>query len=176
MKSNKFEMLLYAIATLAFLFLVPPLFLGLIPYKIITSKVEVYTFKIGAFRFIGTVPILVGIVTIFWCAWSLTFSGKASLWPGFPPGKLVVRGLYRYVRNPIYVGGICILVGEALLFESTNLFLYALAMFGFFNLLIGFDEYSLKQSFGESYEQYCKSVPRWIPRLKAFRGDTPKSS
>jgi protein-S-isoprenylcysteine O-methyltransferase Ste14 len=176
MKSNKFETVVSAVGSLGFLFFVPPVFLGLIPYKIITSKVELYTFGIGAFRFIGVIPILVGILAFFWSAWSLIFSGKAFLWPGFPPGKLVVSGLYRYVRNPMYVGGICILVGEALLFESTNLFLYALVMFGFFNLFVGFDEYALKQSFGESYEQYCKSVPRWIPRLKAFRGDTPKSS
>ncbi|UCE57155.1 MAG: hypothetical protein JSV31_25500 [Desulfobacterales bacterium] len=49
-----------------------------------------------------------GIFAFFWCAWRLTFSGKGLLWPFFPPGKLVVRGLHRYIRNPMYVGAICI--------------------------------------------------------------------
>jgi hypothetical protein len=66
MKADKLEILLFALATLAFLFLVLPLFSVLFPYKIITSEAQVYTFEIGAFRFIGTAPILVGIVTYFW--------------------------------------------------------------------------------------------------------------
>jgi len=176
LKSNKTETLLVALGAFSFLILIPPFVFFWFSYLIINSETQIYTFEIGAFRFIGTVPILVGILTFFWCAWSLTFSGKALLWPFFPPEKLVVRGLYRYVRNPMYVGGICIWVGEAILFESTNLFLIALAMFAFFNLLIGVEEYILKQPFGESYEQYCKSVRRWIPRLTPFRGDNSKVS
>ena len=60
MKSNKFEILLFALASLAFLGFVPAIFFVLIPYEIITSEVQVYTSKIGAFRFIGTIPIIVG--------------------------------------------------------------------------------------------------------------------
>ena len=176
MKSNKFEILLFALASLAFLGFVPAIFFVLIPYEIITSEVQVYTSKIGAFRFIGTIPIIVGILSFFWCTWSFTFSGKGTPWHFLPPEELVVSGLYRYVRNPIYVGGCLILFGEALLFASAGLLIYASAMFIFFNLMVHGEEASLRRKFGEAYEQYCKSVPRWIPRLKAFRGDNSESS
>ncbi len=76
----------------------------------------------------------------------------------------------------MYVGGICMLVGVGILFESTNIFIYALGMFVFFNLLIIIEEPTLKQSFGQSYVQYCKFVHRWIPRLKPFYGDISKPS
>lgn len=186
MKSNKFEILLSALASLAFLFFVPPIFFLLLPYKIITLKAQVYTFQIdvimdffpelATFRFIGTVPILVGILTYFWCTWSLAFSGKGTPWFFLPTEELVIRGLYRFVRNPIYVGACLILFGEALLFASAGLLIYASAWFIFFNFVVHGEEASLRRKYGESYEQYRKSVPRWIPRLKAFRGDNSESS
>jgi protein-S-isoprenylcysteine O-methyltransferase Ste14 len=176
MKSNKFEILLFALGTVGFLLFVPPLFFGLIPYKIITSQAQVYIFEIGAFRFIGTVPILVGIMTYLWCAWSFTFSGKGTPLHILPPEELVVSGLYRFVRNPMYVGACLILVGEALLFASAGLLIYASAMFALFNVFVYGEEARLRHTYGESYEQYCKSVPRWIPRLKPFRGDISKAS
>jgi len=176
MKSNKFEILLFALGTLGFLFFVPPIFFVLFPYKIITWEAKVYTFEIGAFRFIGTVPILVGILTYLWCAWSFTFSGRGTPLHILPPEELVVSGLYRFVRNPMYVGGCLILLGEAFLFASPGLLIYALAMFAFFNVFVYGEETRLRRTYGESYEQYCKSVPRWIPRLKPFRGYISKSS
>lgn len=176
MKSNKFEILLFALASLASLGFVLAIFFALIPYEIITSEVQVYTFKISAFRFIGTIPIIVGILSYFWCAWSFTFSGKGTPWHFLPPKELVVSGLYRFVRNPMYVGACLILFGEALLFASAGLLIYASAWFIFCNFLVHGEEASLKRKFGEAYEQYCKSVSRWIPRLKAFRGDNSESS
>jgi len=81
-----------------------------------------------------------------------------------PPKELVVRGLYRYVRNPMYVGILSILLGEALLFASQRLFEYAAVAFIFFFLLVVlYEEPVLRNKFGESYRQYCKKVPRWIP-------------
>ena len=93
MKSNKFDMLLYAFATLGSLFIVPPLILGLVPYKIITWEAKLYTFEIGAFRFIGIVPIIVGMLTYLWCAWSFTFSGRGTPTVILPPEEQVASGL-----------------------------------------------------------------------------------
>jgi protein-S-isoprenylcysteine O-methyltransferase Ste14 len=186
MKSNKFERLLSALASLAFLFFVLPIFFLLLPYKIITLKAQVNTFQIdvimdffpelATFRFIGIVPILVGIVSYIWCTWSFTFSGRGTPVFGFPTEELVVSGLYRFVRNPIYVGACLILFGEALLFASAGLLIYASAWFIFFNFVVHGEEASLRRKYGESYEQYCKSVHRWIPRLKPFRGYMSKPS
>ena len=169
-------MLLFALGTVGFLLFAPPLFLGLIPYKIITWEAKLHTFEIGAFRFIGIVPILVGILTYLWCAWSFTFSGRGTPLHILPPEKLVVGGLYRYVRNPMYVGACLILFGEALLFTSAGLLICASAMFALFNMFVYGEEARLRHTYGESYEQYCKSVPRWISRFKLFRGDISKSS
>ena len=88
-----------------------------------------------------------------------------------PPNKnLVVNGLYRHVRNPMYIGALLIALGEALLFQSKSLFLYALAIFGVcnFHILI-LEEPYLANKFGESYQQYRKSVRRWIPRMTPYR-------
>jgi protein-S-isoprenylcysteine O-methyltransferase Ste14 len=175
LRSDKANILIAALGTLLFLIFVLPFYVFL-PYTIINSETQIYPFEIGVFRFIGTVPIFIGVLTFLWSAGNLTFSGKGTPCHLNPPEEFVVRGLYRYVRNPMYLGGIIIVVGEALLFESTNLFIYALAMFAFFNLFIVVEEYTLKQSFGESYMQYCKFVPRWIPCLNGFQGDMSKSS
>jgi protein-S-isoprenylcysteine O-methyltransferase Ste14 len=111
---------------------------------------------------------LIGTAIYFWCAWDFTFAGRGTPAPIDPPKELVVRGLYRYVRNPMYVGILSILLGEALLFASWRLFEYTAVVFIFFFLFVTlYEEPILRQKFGESYRRYCESVPRWIPwRMK----------
>jgi protein-S-isoprenylcysteine O-methyltransferase Ste14 len=84
-----------------------------------------------------------------------------------------VQGLCRYVRNPIYIEILSILLGEALLFASWRLSEdTAVAFIFFFLIVVLYEEQMLRQKFGESYRQYCKDVARWIPwRLKNFDGD-----
>lgn len=99
---------------------------------------------------------LLGASIYFWCAWDFTFAGRGTPAPIDPPKKLVVRGLYRYVRNPMYVGVFSILLGEALFFESQRLLVYAAVVFFFFYLfVILYEEPILRQKFGESYQKYC---------------------
>jgi protein-S-isoprenylcysteine O-methyltransferase Ste14 len=79
----------------------------------------------------------------------------------------MVNGLYRYVRNPIYISWFLILLGEALWFRSLDLIYYLLVWMAFFHFkVILSEEPYLRATFGEAYEQYCRSVHRWIPRLK----------
>jgi protein-S-isoprenylcysteine O-methyltransferase Ste14 len=88
-----------------------------------------------------------------------------------PPKELVVRGLYRYVRNPMYVGVLSVLIGEALLFESARLFWYGAAVFLLFNLfVILYEEPALGRKFGKSYQDYRAAVGRWLPRNFKSRG------
>ena len=76
----------------------------------------------------------------------------------------------------MYVGGCLLLLGQAILFKSFGFLLYLAVLFLLFHLLVVFiEERMLKEKFGESYEQYCNSVPRWIPRLRPFRGNILKS-
>jgi protein-S-isoprenylcysteine O-methyltransferase Ste14 len=84
--------------------------------------------------------------------------------------KLVVTGLYRYVRNPMYVAVIGIILGQALLFADRRLLLYAalfwLACHAF---VVAYEEPTLRRTFGVPYAAFCAHVPRWIPRLSPWR-------
>jgi protein-S-isoprenylcysteine O-methyltransferase Ste14 len=81
------------------------------------------------------------------------------------PKRLVVRGLYRFVRNPMYVGVLTVLFSESIAFRSRRILAYAIVVFVFFNLMVMlYEEPALKRKFGKAYEEYLKSVPRWIPR------------
>ena len=113
----------------------------------------------------GGVFMLCGVAIYLWCAWDFTFAGRGTPAPIDAPRNLVARGLYRYVRNPMYVGVLSILSGEALWFWSQTLMRYAIVAFSFFYLFVVFyEEPILRAKFGESYRQYCAAVPRWIPR------------
>jgi protein-S-isoprenylcysteine O-methyltransferase Ste14 len=90
--------------------------------------------------------------------------GKGTLSPFDPTRHLVIKGLYRYVRNPMYVGVMIVLAGEALWFESLNMVWYAVLVFLLFNLFIIFyEEPYLRREFGEQYDKYKAEVGRWIP-------------
>ena len=87
-----------------------------------------------------------------------------------PHELLDIKGLYRYVRNPMYISGYLIIFGQALFFQSLDLLLYLSFWIVWFEIkVIFFEEPSLKKRFGETYEQYRKSVRRWIPRLTPYR-------
>ena len=170
MKSDIAEIIKAFFGTLGFLFVLLPIILIGIPYKIISSPNHTHFFNIGAFRYFGLVPIVVGGIIYFWCSISFVFSGKGTPIHSMPPKELVVKGLYRFVRNPMYLAGFLILAGEVLLFQSKGVFIYLLIMFGVFNfLVVGREEARLGKRFGESYKHYCKSVGRWIPRLTPYR-------
>ena len=151
------------IKTLIFTILFPGTITILIPYWILSTSSLPPT---GVLRYFGLLPIALGISIYFWCAWDFAFAGRGTPAPIDPPKELVARGLYRYVRNPIYVGIVSILMGEALLFMSWRLFLYAVLAFSFYFLLVlVYEEPGLRAKFGESYRQYCERVPRWLPRF-----------
>jgi protein-S-isoprenylcysteine O-methyltransferase Ste14 len=157
-----------ALKTLIFTILVPGAVAVLVPSVLLSSPGARGSMKLDGFRYFGLAGILVGALIYLWCAWDFTFSGKGSPAPIDPPKKLVVRGLYRYVRNPMYVGVLTLILGQAIWFECVQLFAYAGTAFVLMYAFVFFyEEPALKRKFGESYERYCEAVPRWIPGLKA---------
>jgi len=87
--------------------------------------------------------------------------------PVDPPRELVVRGLYRYVRNPMYLSVTVIVFGESLLTGSRALLVYWAIWFVAVNLFVmGYEEPTLRLRFGESYERYAREVRRWLPRVR----------
>lgn len=110
---------------------------------------------------------ILGVLIIVQCCADIIRRGRGT--PAFvdPPKELVVAGLYRYVRNPIYVGAMLFQVGFILWFGSALAIVYALLFFLGFNVLILIvEEPILRNQFGAAYEEYCRRVPRWVPKLR----------
>ena len=156
-----------ALKTITFTILVPGSATALIPYLLLSGRSARSSFDAGLFGYFGALPILLGASIYLWCAYDFTFAGKGTPAPIDPPLKLVVRGLYRFVGNPMYVGILLVLLGEALLFGSPLLLGYAALLLLIFHLFVVlYEEPALKRKFGEAYHRYGDSVPRWLPNAK----------
>ena len=116
-------------------------------------------------QILGLLCVGLGITLLAACIFEFARSGRGTLSPLDPPRQLVVRGLYRYVRNPMYLGVTTIVFGEALLIQSRPLVIYWAFWFLGANLfVIGYEEPALRDRFGQSYDEYRRQVGRWIPR------------
>jgi protein-S-isoprenylcysteine O-methyltransferase Ste14 len=110
-----------------------------------------------------------GFAVSFWCAMEFALRGRGTPAPFDPPRRLVITGLYRWVRNPMYVGMGVMLIGEALLFPQIAREMAAMIAVLWIVvtiLVVRFEEAVLNRMFGEDYVDYCQKVPRWIPRLR----------
>jgi protein-S-isoprenylcysteine O-methyltransferase Ste14 len=117
----------------------------------------------GAILILGAVPIACGALIYIRCAYDFIFAGRGTPAPYDPPRFLVERGLYRYTRNPMYVGVVGAVAGEALVFHSAGLAVYAVLLLPGFHLRVVFyEERVLRRAFGAPYEEYCRRVPRWL--------------
>jgi protein-S-isoprenylcysteine O-methyltransferase Ste14 len=156
-----------ALKTLIFTLLVPGAVAVWIPYRLVSPPGSRGTIPLGGLRYAGLPAILIGALIYMWCAWDFTFAGKGTPAPIDPPKELVVRGLYKYVRNPMYLGVLSLVLGQAVWFESRVLFEYAGLVFLLFNAFVFFyEEPVLGRKFGESYQRYRNTVPRWIPNMR----------
>ena len=114
----------------------------------------------------------VGTILLLTCIWEFARRGRGTLSPVDPPRHLVVSGLYRFVRNPMYLSVTLIVFGEVLLTFSRPLFGYWVFWFMLVNLFVmGYEEPTLRGQFGDEYERYSRNVGRWIPRLTPWRHD-----
>lgn len=122
----------------------------------------------GPFHLPGLLPLTAGVVLLLWCVRDFYVAGRGTLAPWAPPRELVVVGLYRYSRNPMYLAVVLILVGWSVVFRSTALALYALAIAVAFHLRVVFGEEPwLARTHGEKWVRYCRRVPRWLGARKA---------
>ena len=109
--------------------------------------------------------IVVGAAGYLWCLWVFATVGRGTPGPWDAPRRVVAVGPYRWVRNPMYLAALLVVLGETWLFLSPSLLLYAGALAVLVALfVIGYEEPTLRRRFGESYVQYQRTVPRWIPR------------
>ncbi len=111
------------------------------------------------------VLIVAGAVLYLVCLWTFGTVGQGTPGPWDAPRRVVAVGPYAWVRNPIYLGALVVVVGEAWLFLSLPLLVYALAMaIGFHLFVVGYEEPTLRRRFGDRYVDYLRTVPRWLPR------------
>jgi len=111
----------------------------------------------------GMIYLAVGIIGLFWCVRDFYVAGKGTLAPWAPPKNLVVVGLYRYSRNPMYVSVVLILLGWALTFGSTALLVYSLGLATAFHLRVLFGEEPwLRRTHGAAWDDYAGRVRRWF--------------
>jgi protein-S-isoprenylcysteine O-methyltransferase Ste14 len=112
---------------------------------------------------LGLAPMVLGFAALLWCVRDFYVSGKGTLAPWSPPTRLVVVGLYRYSRNPMYVAVTFMLVGWALSFGSRSLLIYAIVVVVAFHLRVVLaEEPWLSRTHGSEWEQYRRRVPRWL--------------
>jgi protein-S-isoprenylcysteine O-methyltransferase Ste14 len=106
------------------------------------------------------------------CILEFARRGRGTLSPVDPPRTLVIQGLYRYVRNPMYLSVTLIVLGEVLLTRSRGLLSYWVIWFVAVNLFVlGYEEPTLRRQFGDAYERYSAAVGRWWPRFRPWRPD-----
>jgi protein-S-isoprenylcysteine O-methyltransferase Ste14 len=149
---------------LLFSVLVPGTVAGLVPYSIASSTGRWQRPDPGVVEILGIVVLGAGLGIYLRCVFDFGAAGGTPA-PIDPPKELVVRGLYRFSRNPMYVGVLSVIGGQALLLGSLHLALYAALVFALFHCFVVFyEEPALRRQFGESYEQLCARVPRWIGR------------
>jgi protein-S-isoprenylcysteine O-methyltransferase Ste14 len=151
--------------TVIFTIVVPGFWTVLMPYWTLPRGVRPDIRGAGA---AGWVLIAAGVALYLMCAfWGFALRGKGTPLPLDPPKKLVVEGPYRVVRNPMYWGVGSVVLGEAAIFHSAALAeLVAVFVVGVILFVLLFEEPVLQRKFGAEYEEYCRRVPRWLPRLK----------
>src|ERR1041384_7209947 len=162
-----------AIAVLgsALFFVIAPLVLaGFIPWWVTQWEFRPAFFGLDLTRILGGILIIVGVPGLIDSFARFALQGLGTPAPIAPPQKLVVTGLYRYVRNPMYVAVVGVILGQGILFGDWRLLIYAgLMWLAFHAFVLAYEEPVLAESFGAQYEDFRANVPRWIPRLTPWR-------
>jgi len=122
-------------------------------------------------RWLAAVPSVLGFAVALRCIWDFGSTGRGTPAPFAPPQRLVIVGFYRYVRNPMYVGfaagwiGLWVVFGRSNLAAIATVVAVALAVHLF---VLFYEEPTLRNKFGADYEDYCRNVSRWWPRLRGW--------
>src|SRR5436190_18900378 len=160
-----------AILGSAMFFVVAPLVLaGFIPRWVTQWEFRPAFFGVDPTRILGGLLIVAGVPGLLDSFARFALEGLGTPAPIAPPQNLVVTGLYRYVRNPIYIAVVAVIFGQALLFGDWRLMTYGgLMWLAFHAFVLTYEEPVLASQFGVQYEDFRANVPRWVPRLSPWR-------
>ena len=153
-----------------FLVIAPGIVAGYVPWRISRWHVGAPLLGISLSRLVGVLLIVAGIPVLLDSFARFALQGLGTPAPIFPTRHLVVSGFFQYVRNPMYVAVVSLILGQGLFFGSIGLVEYGTAVcLGFYLFVLIYEEPVLRKSYGREYEEFCTNVPRWIPRLRPWR-------
>jgi len=156
-----------AVGSAIFFVLAPGSTAGLVPWLITRWRLGDH---IGAVDVAGAVVALAGLVVAVAAFVQFVREGRGTPAPVAPTEELVVGGLYRYVRNPMYVAVAAMIAGQAMLFRSVAVLVWlGVFLIAVVSFVTGYEEPTLRRTYGESYDQYRRAVPGWWPRLRPWR-------
>jgi protein-S-isoprenylcysteine O-methyltransferase Ste14 len=154
-----------------FLVIAPGTVAGLVPWWISNWRIRPALLDFPYFRWLGVLLIVAAVPVLLDSFARFALQGLGTPAPVFPTQHLVVSGLYRYVRNPMYVAVATVILGQGLLFGNVQVLEYGgLVWLGFHLFVVFYEEPTLRRSFGSEYEAFCAHVGRWVPRLSAWHG------
>lgn len=153
-----------AVRSLLWAIVVPGIVAGYVPWRFFglrTIRID----PLNPVHLIAVLTIVAGAILLATCIVDFARHGRGTLAPIDAPRRLVVQGLYRHVRNPMYLSVTVILFGELLVTRSLALLTYWMTWFAVVNfILIAYEEPTLRKRFGAAYDRYTREVGRWIPR------------
>jgi len=159
-----------AIGSVIFFIVAPGFVAGVVPWWLTRWRLADPLAAWLPFRAVGVLLIACGTAVLLHAFARFVMEGIGTPAPVAPPRHLVVGGLYRHVRNPMYLAVLAIIVGQALALGQLKLLFYAGAVFALFAAFVhGYEEPALRRRFGLQYELYCRDVPAWWPRLRRAR-------
>ena len=159
------------LGSLVFLVLAPGTVAGLVPWWLSRWVQQLPFLGVAPLRAAGAVLLAAGVVALLDSFVRFAVRGLGTPAPVLPPGRLVVTGLYRHVRNPMYVAILSAVLGQALLLGERRVLGWGGVLWLAFHLfVVGYEEPTLRSKFGADYDAFRANVPRWIPRLTPWRG------
>ena len=161
------------VGSTVFFFVAPCSVAGLVPYWISLWQLHPAFFGVEGVRIFGVALALGGLFLVLDSFARFALDGLGTPAPVAPPKNLVVTGLYRHVRNPMYVGVVSAIAGQALLLGNEALLVYGAVVWLAFHLFVlVYEEPTLKATYGDEYDRFRANVPRWLPRLWPWRAGT----
>jgi protein-S-isoprenylcysteine O-methyltransferase Ste14 len=165
------DRLLAIAGSIVFLFVAPGIVAGAIPWSISQYRIEAALLGFEPLRWLGVLLLLVGGVLLLETFARFALQGLGTPAPIAPTKTLVVTGSYRFVRNPMYVAVVSLILGQALFFGNAVVLAYGLVVWLTVHLFVlAYEEPTLSWTYGEQYARYRANVRRWLPRLTPWRG------
>ena len=163
-----------AVGTIVFVLLVPGSVVGIVPWLLSRWRLEAPLLGWTGFRWVGIALFLFGMPVLGEAMVRFVREGRGTPAPILPTERLVAAGLYRHVRNPMYIGVVSMILGQGFFFGSRAVTLYAACAAVAFHLFVRlYEEPTLHARFGAEYDTYTRQVPRWRPRLTPWVSGGP---